>query len=52
MENHNPVIGSKPQVAFDPCARFERGRKREEAVFREAGAVVKAPVRETFRSGV
>jgi hypothetical protein len=52
VENDDAVVGGEPQIAFDARAHFQRSGERDQAVFREAGAIVKTPVSETGRSRV
>ena len=52
VENHDPIVGGEPDIAFDSGARFDCRGERDQAVLRKARAIMQAAVGEPLRSWI
>jgi hypothetical protein len=52
MKNDDLVVCGQPQIALDPGSEFERGGKRNQAVFGEGSAGMQPAMSEPRRSGI
>ena len=52
MEDDDPIVGCKPQVALDACPEINRGREGGQAIFGDGRARMKSAVREPARTRI